>query len=160
ILAAANAVIDLAEERFTKNLWSKRRSAHRPQLVSVRDEADQARYVVEKVLENREAGLALKSQAILFRASHHSSPLEVELTRCNIPFVKFGGLKFLEAAHIKDQLGGRPPPHEHCAIGGVGCLIVSQSLPYPDSDSTLRGVYGIDSKDMKRAVLYARVSGD
>ena len=55
-------------------------------------------------MENREAGLALKSQAILFRASHHSGPLEVELTRRNIPFVKFGGLKFLEAAHIKDVL--------------------------------------------------------
>jgi DNA helicase-2/ATP-dependent DNA helicase PcrA len=104
ILTAANAVIDLAEERFTKNLWSERSSTQRPQLVSVRDEADQARYVVEKVLENREAGLALKSQAILFRASHHSGPLEVELTRRNIPFVKFGGLKFLEAAHIKDVL--------------------------------------------------------
>ena len=104
ILAAANAVIDLAEERFTKNLWSERCSAQRPELVSVRDESDQARYVVEKVLENREAGAALKSQAILFRASHHSGPLEVELTRRNIPFVKFGGLKFLEAAHIKDVL--------------------------------------------------------
>jgi ATP-dependent DNA helicase UvrD/PcrA len=104
ILAAANAVIAFAEERFTKNLWSERASAERPQLVSVRDEADQARYVVAKVLENREAGLALKSQAVLFRASHHSGPLEVELTRRNIPFVKFGGLKFLEAAHIKDVL--------------------------------------------------------
>jgi DNA helicase II / ATP-dependent DNA helicase PcrA len=104
ILAAANAVIDLAEERFTKNLWSERVSAQRPLLVSVRDEADQARYVVEKVLENREAGLALKTQAVLFRASHHSAPLEVELIRRNIPFMKFGGLKFLEAAHIKDVL--------------------------------------------------------
>src|SRR5215468_10545199 len=104
ILTAANAVIDLAEERFTKNLWSERYSAQRLQLVSVRGESDQARYVVEKVLENREAGLALKSQAILFRASYHSGLLEVELTRRNIPFVKFGGLKFLEAAHIKDVL--------------------------------------------------------
>src|SRR5215468_5788689 len=104
ILAAANAVIDLAEERFTKNLWSDRASAERPQLVGVRDEADQARYVVEQVLESREQGLALKAQAVLFRASHHSGPLEVELTRCNIPFVKFGGLKFLEAAHVKDVL--------------------------------------------------------
>ncbi|HEX3938679.1 MAG TPA: ATP-dependent helicase [Xanthobacteraceae bacterium] len=104
ILAAANAVIGLAEERFTKNLWSERKSAERPFLVNVRDEADQAHYVVEKVLQHREAGLALKSQAVLFRASHHSGPLEVELTRRNIPFVKFGGLKFLEAAHIKDML--------------------------------------------------------
>ena len=104
ILAAANAVIELADERFTKNLWSERKSAERPQIVSVRDEFDQALYVVERILENREQGLALKSQAVLFRASHHSGPLEVELTRRNIPFVKFGGLKFLEAAHIKDML--------------------------------------------------------
>jgi DNA helicase-2/ATP-dependent DNA helicase PcrA len=87
ILAAANAVIELAEERFTKNLWSDRKSGERPYLVGVRDEADQARYVVEKVLESREQGLALKAQAVLFRASHHSGPLEVELTRHNIPFV-------------------------------------------------------------------------
>jgi DNA helicase-2/ATP-dependent DNA helicase PcrA len=104
ILAAANAVIGLAEERFTKNLWSERKSAERPKIVGVRDETDQARYVVERILQSREAGLALKSQAVLFRASHHSGPLEVELTRRNIPFVKFGGLKFLEAAHIKDML--------------------------------------------------------
>jgi DNA helicase II / ATP-dependent DNA helicase PcrA len=104
ILAAANAVVGLAEERYAKNLWSDRASAERPQLVSLRDEADQARYVVEKVLEHRETGIALKAQAVLFRASHHGGPLEVELTRRNIPFVKFGGLKFLEAAHIKDVI--------------------------------------------------------
>jgi DNA helicase-2/ATP-dependent DNA helicase PcrA len=104
ILAASNAVMELAAERFTKNLWSDRGSAERPQLVAVRDEADQANYVVERVLENREAGIALRAQAVLFRASHHSGPLEIELTRRNIPFVKFGGLKFLEAAHVKDVL--------------------------------------------------------
>jgi DNA helicase-2/ATP-dependent DNA helicase PcrA len=104
ILAASNAVIGLAAERFTQKLWSERASSERPLLVSVRDEADQARYVVERVLANREAGLALKAQAVLFRASHHSGPLEIELTRRNIPFVKFGGLKFLEAAHVKDVL--------------------------------------------------------
>jgi ATP-dependent DNA helicase UvrD/PcrA len=104
ILTAANAVMDLADERFTKNLWSERGSAERPQLVGVRDEADQARYVAEKILENREQGILLKTQAVLFRASQHSAALEIELARRNIPFVKFGGLKFLEAAHIKDVL--------------------------------------------------------
>jgi len=104
ILTAANAVIDLAVERHKKNLRSERSSAERPQLISVRDEAEQARYVAERVLEHREAGIPLKQQAVLFRASHHSGPLEIELTRRNIPFVKFGGLKFLEAAHIKDVL--------------------------------------------------------
>jgi DNA helicase-2/ATP-dependent DNA helicase PcrA len=104
ILAAANAVIELASERFTKNLWSERASAELPALVSVRDEGDQAHYVVEQVLAQRETGVALKAQAVLFRASHHSAPLEVELARRNIPFVKFGGLKFLEAAHVKDVI--------------------------------------------------------
>ncbi len=104
ILAAANGVIDLAEERFTKNLWSERSSISLPQLVSVRDEVDQANCIVERILENREEGTMLKQQAVLFRASHHSGPLEVELTRRNIPFVKFGGLKFLDASHIKDIL--------------------------------------------------------
>src|ERR1700720_3469411 len=104
ILAAANGVIGLGRERFTKNLWTDRNSTARPQLVSVRDEADQARYVADCVLENRESGSALKQQAVLFRTSHHCGPLEVELTRRNIPFVKFGGLKFLDAAHIRDIL--------------------------------------------------------
>ncbi|QRM57425.1 ATP-dependent helicase [Sinorhizobium sp. BG8] len=104
ILAAANGVIDLARERFTKNLWTEREAADRPALVTVRDEADQARYIVEQVLERRETGTPLKQQAVLFRTSHHSGPLEVELTRRNVPFVKFGGLKFLDAAHVKDLL--------------------------------------------------------
>src|SRR6201746_44461 len=104
ILAAANGVIGLAKERFTKNLWTERTSGSKPQLVTVRDEADQARCIVERILENRESGTRLKEQAVLFRTSSHSGPLEIELTRRNIPFVKFGGLKFLDAAHIKDML--------------------------------------------------------
>ncbi|MBX3572834.1 MAG: ATP-dependent helicase [Mesorhizobium sp.] len=104
ILSAANAVIGEASERFTKNLWTERRSAEKPLLVTVRDEAEQANHVCEGVLAAREEGVALKQQAVLFRASHHSGPLEVELTRRNIPFVKFGGLKFLDSAHVKDLL--------------------------------------------------------
>jgi len=104
ILAAANGVIGLAAERFTKNLWTDRTSSTKPQLISVRDAADQARFIVERVLENREAGILLKQQAVLFRTSSQSGPLEIELIRRNIPFVKFGGLKFLDAAHIKDIL--------------------------------------------------------
>ncbi|OIR14472.1 ATP-dependent DNA helicase UvrD1 [mine drainage metagenome] len=104
ILAAANGVIGLAAEQYSKELWSNKTSGERPQLVTVRDETDQAGFVVEQVLERREMGIRLKSQAVLFRASHHSATLEIELVRRNIPFVKFGGLKFLESAHIKDVL--------------------------------------------------------
>ena len=104
ILEATNAVIGLASERFTKDLWSERESRELPRIVTVADEADQARYVADQVLERREGATALKSQAVLFRASSHSALLELELVRRNIPYVKFGGLKFLEAAHVKDVL--------------------------------------------------------
>jgi DNA helicase-2/ATP-dependent DNA helicase PcrA len=104
ILDASNAVIGLAAERFTKNLWTDRVPGRKPRLVTARDEAAQARYVADSVLEQRERGTALKSQAVLFRSSSHSAQLELELARRGIPFVKYGGLKFLEAAHVKDVL--------------------------------------------------------
>ena len=104
ILDASNAVIGLAAERFTKNLRTDRALGDRPEIVAVRDEADQARYVADSVLEDHESGIALKAQAVLFRSSSHSAQLEVELARRGIPFVKYGGLRFLEAAHVKDVL--------------------------------------------------------
>ncbi|MCB1886828.1 MAG: ATP-dependent helicase [Rhodocyclaceae bacterium] len=104
ILAASNAVIALSGEGFDKTLWSARPDGAAPALVSVRDDADQAGYIVDRTLARRESGMRLKSQAVLFRAAHHSARLEIELTRRNVPFVKFGGLRFLEAAHVKDLL--------------------------------------------------------
>jgi DNA helicase II / ATP-dependent DNA helicase PcrA len=104
ILDACNSVIEFAAERFTKNLRSDRKSKQRPFLTTVADETAQARYVAQQILDAREAGVPLKSQAVLFRASHHSAQLEIELSRRNIPFVKYGGLKFLEAAHVKDVI--------------------------------------------------------
>ena len=127
LLEASNAVIAMASERFTKNLWTDKVSSERPQLVAVEDESAQAGWVADQVLEHREAGLTLKAQAVLFRASHHSAALELELTRRNIPFVKFGGLQFLEAAHIKDVLSvlrwAQNPRHR---LAGVR---VSQLIP-------------------------------
>lgn len=104
ILDVSNRVIAQAAERHAKTLWTDKPSAGRPQLVLVPDEAQQAVWVADKVLAHREGGLALKSQAVLFRTSSHSAALELELARRNIPFVKYGGLKFLEAAHVKDLL--------------------------------------------------------
>jgi ATP-dependent DNA helicase UvrD/PcrA len=104
ILAASNAVVGLARERFTKNLRSQRTCGEKPALISVLDDIGQVNCLVETILENREGGMALKEQAVLFRTSHHSAMLEIELTRRKIPFVKFGGLKFIEAAHVKDLL--------------------------------------------------------
>ena len=104
ILDASNAVIAGARERYAKTLWTDKASTVQPQLVLIPDEAEQARWVCNRILEHREAGIALTAQAVLFRAASHSAALELELMRRNIPFVKFGGLKFLEASHIKDVL--------------------------------------------------------
>ncbi|MEH6775860.1 MAG: ATP-dependent helicase [Cereibacter changlensis] len=113
ILAAANAVIAGAAERYTKDLWSDRASAAKPRRVTVATEALQARYMVDRILEDRETGMRLKDQAVLFRTSSHAVQIEVELTRRNVPYVKFGGLKFLDSAHVKDLLSilrlGRNP---------------------------------------------------
>jgi DNA helicase-2/ATP-dependent DNA helicase PcrA len=104
ILDAANAVMALCPRRYHKRLYSTRASAQKPRLVTLIDEAQQSDYLVGRILEHYEEGIPLRRQAVLFRAAHHSDALEVELARRNIPFVKYGGLKFLEAAHVKDVL--------------------------------------------------------
>jgi DNA helicase-2/ATP-dependent DNA helicase PcrA len=104
ILDASNGVISLSPQRHEKTLWTERHEGERPMLRSTLDESEQCDVVCAAVLAHRERGTALKEQAVLFRAAHHSDLLEVELARRNIPFVKYGGLKFLEAAHVKDAL--------------------------------------------------------
>src|SRR3989454_7479145 len=104
ILDASNAMIGVGCQGFEKNLFSERRSEQKPFLAAAKDEQAQADYIVERVLEQREAGIPLHHQAILMRTAHHSDLLEIELGRRYIPFVKYGGLKFLEAAHVKDVL--------------------------------------------------------
>jgi DNA helicase-2/ATP-dependent DNA helicase PcrA len=104
LLDACNAVIALARERFPKQLHTTRSSREKPKLVTAEDELAQVDYVVDKVLEQREAGILLQRQAVLMRTGHHGDALEVELGRRGIPYVKYGGLKFLEAAHVKDTL--------------------------------------------------------
>lgn len=104
LLAASNAVVAEAAERFDKRLWSARAAGTPPRIATVADEATQAQAVADAVLAARETGLLLKRQAVLFRAASHSAPLELELARRRVPFVKYGGLKFLEAAHVKDLL--------------------------------------------------------
>jgi DNA helicase II / ATP-dependent DNA helicase PcrA len=104
ILAASNAVMACARERYTKELWSDRPSEQKPALFTCVDEAEQTEAVCRNILEHLERGKPLMRQAVLFRAGHHSASLEIELARRNIPFHKYGGLKFIEAAHIKDML--------------------------------------------------------
>ena len=104
ILDVTNRVIGLSPKRHAKELRSLKGNGPKPALITCEREEDQTDFVVEKVLEHNENGLGLRRQAILVRTADWSDHLEVELTRRNIPYRKYGGLKFLEAAHIKDLM--------------------------------------------------------
>ncbi len=138
ILDASNAVIALSPQRHAKELWSERMGARRPALVTCLDETLQSDAVCRSVLDHREQGVPLRRQAVLFRAAHHSDLLEVELARRNIPFVKYGGLRFLEAAHVKDALAvlriAENPFDEVCwfrvltLIEGIGPVVAQRVI--------------------------------
>jgi ATP-dependent DNA helicase UvrD/PcrA len=104
ILDVANAVAVQAERRHPKRLQSVRGAGRRPQLVFCRDESEEATAVAERVLSEHERGIALREQAVLMRTAQHSDLLELELGRRSIPYVKYGGIRYLEAAHVKDFL--------------------------------------------------------
>jgi DNA helicase-2/ATP-dependent DNA helicase PcrA len=104
ILDSTNRVIGQAQERYSKDLWSERTGEQRPKLITCIDENHQDDEVIRLVLEHYEQGVALHKQAVLFRAASHSNSLELALTRKNIPFHKYGGLRFLETAHVKDLI--------------------------------------------------------
>jgi DNA helicase-2/ATP-dependent DNA helicase PcrA len=104
ILAVANAVSEQDLIGYPKKLWTDREGGVQPELVFPREESAQAQAVCDRVLQAREEGAELRSQAVLFRAAHDSDLLELELTRRGIPFVKYGGLRYLEAAHVKDLI--------------------------------------------------------
>jgi ATP-dependent DNA helicase UvrD/PcrA len=104
ILAVANAVSEQDRRGFPKKLWSDRAGGAQPELLFPGDESAQAQAVCDRVLQAREEGMELRAQVVLFRASHDSDLLELELLRRGIPFVKYGGLRYLEAAHVKDLI--------------------------------------------------------
>ncbi len=104
ILDVANEVISRAAESYTKVLFTKRQGELRPMLVRAADEHMQSRFVAQRILELREEGVELNEIAVLFRSSFHSFDLELELQRRDIPFIKRGGFKFIETAHVKDVL--------------------------------------------------------
>lgn len=150
ILAVSNAVIAASDTAFDKQLWTDRPAGPYPRLVTCFDEAAQAEWVCDRVLELREQGVDLRDQAVLFRTGHHSSGLELELSRRNIPFVKFGGLAFLESAHVKDlmaMLRILDNPRDELAwsrvlalLPGVGPATVAKIATHLDEVAATAGV--------------------
>ena len=104
ILQLANKLIAAAPERYSKTLFTRKEEGPLPNLVQAMGENAQSRFIAQKILELREEGIALDEIAVLFRSSFHAFDLELELTRRNLPFIKRGGFKFIETAHVKDLL--------------------------------------------------------
>lgn len=104
ILNFANRIVDASLEKFPKNLFTHKKSSNVPMIVAALTENLQSKFVVDKILELREEGIPLKEICVLFRSSFFSFDLEIELSKANLPFQKFGGMKFVETAHVKDVL--------------------------------------------------------
>jgi DNA helicase-2/ATP-dependent DNA helicase PcrA len=104
ILDFSNHIIDYAIEKYPKHLFTRKSGGELPGIINAANENMQSRFIVEKVLELREEGVPLNDISVLFRSSFHSFDLEIELNKANIPYMKFGGMKFIETAHVKDML--------------------------------------------------------
>jgi DNA helicase II / ATP-dependent DNA helicase PcrA len=104
ILKLTNSIMDRAIEKFTKCLFTKREGGEKPEVIDVKSDPEQAMYIASSIKTFRSQGYDYKDMAVLFRAAHHSFELELEFTREGIPYVKYGGFKFLESSHIKDLL--------------------------------------------------------
>lgn len=104
VLDFTNKIIEGAVEKYEKHLYTRKTGGELPQIIAAATENLQSKFIVDKILELREEGVPLRDIAVLFRSSFFSFDLEIELSKANIPFQKFGGMKFIETAHIKDVL--------------------------------------------------------
>jgi len=141
ILDLTNAIIARARERYTKDLFTMKQSGTAPLLVAAENEQFQSRFVCQRILDLREEGVPLNDIAVLFRSSFHSFDLEIELTRHDIPFVKRGGFKFIETAHIKDALAHlRIVANARDAVSWHRVLLLLEGIGPRSSEEIIRWV--------------------
>ena len=138
ILDLSNEIILQAKERYTKNLFTKKDSNSPPALIEADSERYQSRFVAQKILELREEGVPLTEMAVLFRSSFHSFDLEIELSKCDLPFVKRGGFKFIETTHVKDVLAHlRVLANPQDAVSWHRALLLLEGVGPKSSDKIL-----------------------
>lgn len=143
ILDLSNEIILQAKERYTKNLFTKKDSGFQPALIEADSERYQSRFVAQKILELREEGVPLTEMAVLFRSSFHSFDLEIELSKCDLPFVKRGGFKFIETTHVKDVLAHlRVLANPQDAVSWHRVLLLLEGVGPKSSDKILGHVLG------------------
>src|SRR2546426_5327356 len=149
ILTLANEVIKQAAEKYAKTLFTRKRQGPAPVLVTAADENTQSRFVAQRVLELREEGVPLGEIAVLFRSSFHSFDLEIELSRQNIPFVKRGGFKFVETAHVKDILAHlRVVENPHDAVSWNRLLLLIEGVGPRKSQAFIESILAKEAKGL------------
>ncbi len=154
ILDVANEVISRAGEKYTKILFTERRGDFRPMLVRAQDEHMQSRFVAQRILELREEGVELDEIAVLFRSSFHSFDLELELQRRDIPFIKRGGFKFIETAHIKDVLAHlRVVANPSDAPSWLRVLMLVPKVGHRSAERAIETLVGSESPEQAIAAL-------
>ena len=143
ILDLSNEIILQAKESYTKNLFTKKDSGFQPALIEADSERYQSRFVAQKILELREEGVPLTEMAVLFRSSFHSFDLEIELSKCDLPFVKRGGFRFIETTHVKDVLAHlRILANPQDAVSWHRVLLLLEGVGPKSSDKILSHVLG------------------
>src|SRR3989475_4126876 len=149
ILTLANEVINQAAEKYAKTLFTRKSQGPAPVLVTAADENTQSRFVAQRVLELREEGVPLGEIAVLFRSSFHSFDLEIELSRRNIPFVKRGGFKFVETAHVKDILAHlRVVENPHDAVSWNRLLLLIEGVGPKKSQALIESILAKEAKGL------------
>ena len=143
ILDLSNEIILQAKESYTKNLFTKKDSGFQPALIEADSVRHESRFVAQKILELREEGVPLTEMAVLFRASFHSFDLEIELSNRDLPFVKRGGFKFIETAHVKDILAHlRVLANPQDTVSWHRVLLLLEGVGPKSSDKILNHVLG------------------
>jgi len=160
ILDVANEVIAGAAEKYTKALFTQRRGELRPMLVRAQDEHMQSRFVAQRILELREDGVGLDEIAVLFRSSFHAFDLELELQRRNIPFIKRGGFKFIETAHIKDVLAYlRVITNPVDAVSWMRVLVLIQGIGNRKAERLIEEIVQVAEPEKRLAELSSQMTG-
>ena len=164
ILDLTNEIIARAAEKYSKALFTRREGGEKPMLVAVEGEATQSRFIAQQILELREQGVELQDIAVLFRAGYQSFDLEIELARLNIPYVKFGGLKLMETAHIKDvvaHLRVLENPRDIVSWTRILLLVdgVGPATAERITDEILRGMNPLSSASDARLAQLVRSGG-
>jgi DNA helicase-2/ATP-dependent DNA helicase PcrA len=160
ILDVANEVIARASEKYTKALFTQRRGELRPILVRARDENMQSRFVAQRILELREDGVGLSEIAVLFRSSFHAFDLELELQRRNIPFIKRGGFKFIETAHIKDVLAHlRVIANPADAVSWMRVLVLVEGIGNRKAERLIEEIVQVAEPEKRLAELSSQMAG-